>query len=84
MANQLTAKNGENIYHIEVPTELLHQGGKRQNTSTKEGDKPGPKAKKGNKHQGVKGGSQPNKPRVMHLWSTKLKEIIQKTFIDTY
>ena len=38
MVNQLAAEKCEKISHIEVPTELLHQGEKRQKTSTKGGN----------------------------------------------
>ena len=46
MVNQLMAKTCKNISHIEVPTELLKQGGERQNSPENEGDKQGPQAKR--------------------------------------
>ena len=48
-------KKCENIPHIEMPAELLHQGEKRQKTSTEEGKNQGPQSKKGKKYQGGQG-----------------------------
>ena len=50
MVNHLTVKNCENISHIEVPTEMLHQGEKRQNNTTKEEKNQWIQAKKGKKY----------------------------------
>ena len=69
MVNQITAKKCETIYHIKVPKELL-QVVKSNNSSTKYGYKQGPQAKKINKDQLGTTGGEPNKPRVMHPWST--------------
>ena len=41
MVNQITAKNCNNILHIELPTELLKKGGKHQNPPAKEYDNQG-------------------------------------------
>ena len=82
MVNQLAAEKCEKISHIEVPKKLLHQGEKRQNTSTKEEKNQGPQAKKGKKDQGVKGGEEPKKPRVIHCWSTDLKEVFLKLLTE--
>ena len=82
MLNQPTPNNGENISHIEVPTELLHQVEKQHNTSTKDGNNTRPQENKGNKYQGGQGGGDPKKPRSMHLWITKLREVWQKPLTD--
>ena len=83
MVNQLTAKNYEKISHIEVPTEILHQGEKRQNTSTKEGKNQIPQEEKGKNYQEGQGGEDPKKPRIIHAWSTDLKEVFQKPLIES-
>ena len=54
MVNQITAKKGENISHIEVPTEILHQGKNRQNTATNEGKIKDPRQKRGRNTKGYK------------------------------
>ena len=74
--------NGENISHIEVPTELLQQVEKQHNTSTKDGNNTRPQENKGNKYQGGQGGGDPKKPRSIHLWITKLREVWQKPLTD--
>ena len=82
MINQLTAKNYEKISHIELPTELLHLEGNRQNNSIKEGYNTGTLAKKVNKDQERQGRGEPKKLRVMHPWSNKLKEVLQRPMTD--
>ena len=45
--------------------------------------KPRPPGKKGKKDQGVQGGEDPKKPRVIHPWSTELKEVFLKPITES-
>ena len=54
MVNQITVRICENISHLGVPTEIINQGEKRQNTSTKGVKNQGYQIKGGRKTKGDK------------------------------
>ena len=70
MVNKITEKTFETISHIEVSIDLL-QGRRRENSSTKDGYKQRPQAKKENKDQGGATVGYPKNTSVMHPWSNE-------------
>ena len=81
-ATTATKYSGTVLETISQQIILLHYGEKIYNTTTKEGKNQGTQTKKGKKYKWGKGREETKKPRAVHPWSIKPKEVLLKPITE--